>query len=180
MAVTEEQQGKGRPTPKRSEAQKRRGGPVTTPPTNRKEASRQMRARQAEARLKAKQGGRSASAERPLLPRDSGPIRKLVRDTIDARRNVAGFLLPMALLVFISGQVDEPRIRALFLGLWLATLLACALDFMLLSSLMKRRIRAAHPQEGKLGGHLFYGILRSTVIRRMRMPRPAVIRGQKL
>jgi hypothetical protein len=180
--VTEEQQGKGRPTPKRSEAQKRRGGPVMTPPTNRKEAARQLRARNAEARLQAKQGkqaGRPAM-ERPLLPRDSGPVRKLVRDTVDSRRNVAGFLLPMALAVFVSGAIDEPRVRAMFLGLWLATLLACALDFILLSSLIRRRIRGAHPQESKLGGHVFYGILRSTVIRRMRMPRPAVVRGQKL
>lgn len=118
--------------------------------------------------------------ERPLLPRDAGPIRKLIRDIIDSRRNVAGFLLPMALLVFVSGAVDEPRIRAMFLGLWLATLLAVALDFVLLTSLLRRRIRAQVPEGGRLGGHVFYGILRSTVVRRMRMPRPAVVRGQKV
>ncbi|MCW2543965.1 MAG: hypothetical protein JWM40_1517, partial [Frankiales bacterium] len=38
----------------------------------------------------------------------------------------------------------------------------------------------AFPNEGNLGGHVFYGALRSTVLRRMRMPKPQVERGTRL
>ncbi|GAA4308534.1 hypothetical protein GCM10023162_13260 [Klenkia terrae] len=46
--------GKGRPTPKRSEAQGRRPGPPPPPPTTRKEAYKRMREQQAAGRGRAK------------------------------------------------------------------------------------------------------------------------------
>lgn len=169
---------KGKPTPKRREAQRRRGGPVTTPPTNRREAAKQLRARQAEER----QGARTAPRgdDRQLLARDQGPVRRMVRDLVDARRNLGGLLLPMAAVVFVSSLTKDPGIRAAFLGVWLATLLGVAFDFVLLNVHLRRALRAAFPKEEKLGGHVFYGILRSTVMRRLRAPKPQVRRGQRV
>jgi len=42
--------GKGRPTPKRADAQRRRTGPVAPPPSTRKEAAKLARARATESR----------------------------------------------------------------------------------------------------------------------------------
>ncbi|MCU1587381.1 MAG: conserved rane protein of unknown function, partial [Frankiales bacterium] len=95
--MTEQTQGKGRPTPKRRDVQKRRGGPVAPPPTNRREAAKALRAKQAADR----QRGRAGSAGRSegvLLARDQGPVRGLVRDLVDSRRNLGGLLMPAAAL----------------------------------------------------------------------------------
>lgn len=177
--MTEQKQGKGRPTPKRSEAQQRRGGPVATPPANRREAAKQQRAKRAQDR---KQGVRPAARgnERALLPRDAGPVRRLVRDVVDARRGLGWLLLPMAAIVFLTGIIGDPRLQAITFGLWAATLLGVAFDLVLAASQLRTRLKAAFPAEAKLGSHIRYGLLRTTVIRRLRMPKPQVERGQKV
>src|SRR5947208_3164032 len=84
--VAEEQEtqpssGKGRPTPKRRDAQKRRR---TAAPTNRKEAAKIRRERAREARVQQRQALQSGD-ERHLPPRDAGPAKRLARDYVDAR-----------------------------------------------------------------------------------------------
>ncbi len=177
--MTEQTQGKGRPTPKRRDVEKRRGGPVAPPPTNRREAAKQLRAKQAADRQRGRAGG-TGPTERVLLARDAGPVRRRVRDLVDARRNLGGLLMPAAALSIASFFTKDQRVLAAISGVFVATLVGVALDTVLLSSVIRRRLSAEFPQEGKLGGHVFYGVLRSTVIRRMRMPKPKVDRGAKV
>ena len=78
---------KGRPTPKRSEAQSQRRSVANTS-TSRKDAAK----RQREDRRAALERQRQALAggdERYLPARDKGPVRKFARDWIDSRFNVA-------------------------------------------------------------------------------------------
>src|SRR3954453_20359789 len=81
--------GKGRPTPKRSEAQGRRPGPPPPPPTTRKEAYKRMRENRA--------AGRATTAARgddSYLPRrDQGPAKRLVRHVVDSRRHLGRLFL---------------------------------------------------------------------------------------
>ncbi|MCU1587829.1 MAG: hypothetical protein JWN31_1322, partial [Frankiales bacterium] len=72
------------------------------------------------------------------------------------------------------------QVLAAISGVFVATLVGVALDTLLLSSLIRRRLRVEFPTEGKLGGHVFYGVLRSTVLRRLRMPKARVPRGSKV
>ena len=177
--TTEPPRGKGRPTPKRRDAEKRRGGPVAPPPTNRKEAAKQQRAKQAADRAR----GRSSSPRGDagvLLARDAGPVRRMVRDVVDSRRNIAGLLMPAAALSIGSFFTKDQQVLAAISGVFVATLVGVALDSLLLGSLIRRNLKAAFPEEPNVGGHLFYGLLRSTVIRRMRMPKPQVARGQRI
>lgn len=176
--MTESSQSKGRPTPKRSEASKRRGGPVAPPPTNRREAARQLKAKKAEDRLRARKGT-AAGDDAHLLPRDAGPVRRLVRNTVDARRGLGFLLLPVAAVLVVAQITADPVLLAIAVGLWLATLLGVALDLILTSIQIRSAIRQTYPETTKLGGHIAYGLLRSTVIRRFRMPRPQVARGRK-
>src|SRR3954463_8855884 len=78
---SEQPAGKGRPTPKRRDAQKRRRGPV---PTNKKEAAAQQRARARESRMLQRQALLSGD-ERHLPARDAGPAKRLARDVVDSR-----------------------------------------------------------------------------------------------
>jgi hypothetical protein len=177
--VTEKTQGKGRPTPKRSDAQKRRGGPVAPPPTNRREAAQQLRAKQAENRQRIRKGTAEGD-ERAMLPRDAGPVRRLVRDLVDARRNMGWLLLPVAAFAIIANTIKDPAVVQVSFALWTATLLGVAMDLVLLNRLLKARLVAEFPLEAKLGKHLRYGMVRSTTIRRFRMPKPKVQRGQRV
>ncbi len=176
--MTESTQGKGRPTPKRSDTSKRRGGPVTPPPTNRREAAKQLRAKQADNRQRVKQGTASGD-DSAMLPRDRGPVRRLVRNTVDGRRSLGFLLLPVAALLVVAQVVRDPVVLAIAVGVWLATLIGVAADLLLTALQLRATIRRSHPDEAKLGGHIAYGLLRSTVIRRFRMPRPQVKRGLK-
>src|SRR3954451_5807848 len=73
--------GKGRPTPKRSEARKQRR---TATPTNRKEAAKIRREKMREQRVAQRQA--LMQADEPHLPaRDAGPAKRLARDYVDSR-----------------------------------------------------------------------------------------------
>ena len=168
--------GKGRPTPKRKDAQKGRTGPVTPPPANRREAAKQLREKQAENRRQVKLGNRTGD-ESALLPRDRGPVRKLVRDIVDSRRSLGFLLMPAAGATIIANFTNNAPLQAASLGLWVAVILGVAIDMALVARLLSTSIRKAFPNERRRG-HIAYGLLRTTVIRRFRMPRPQVARGR--
>lgn len=161
--------GKGRPTPKRSDVQQRRGGPVAPPPATRKEAAKRAKEQAALARVQAKQGS-ARGDERAMVARDRGPVRALVRDVVDSRRNVGVLLLPLALLLVVAQLSRNPLVLSVALTLWLAGLLAMVADIAVTTVTIRSRVKAAFPEEGKMVGHVGYGLLRSTVFRRFRMP----------
>ena len=167
--------GKGRPTPKRSEAQKRRTGPVPPPPATRKEAAQRLRASQAQARQQVREGT-LAGDDRRMLPRDAGPVRAFVRDAVDGRRNTGVLLLPAALLSVLAQLTRNPSLLAVMTGLFFATLIATVLDLVLTGLRLRGELGKRFPDE-RLRGHISYGLLRTTVFRRFRMPPPRVRPG---
>ena len=161
---------KGRPTPKRSQAQKRRGGPVAPPPLTRKEAAQRAKQEARQARAELREG-------RQLLPRDAGPVRALVRDVVDSRRNVGVLMLPLALVLVLAQVSGQRQVLDVALLVWTAGVLLLLVDVVVLTLSIRRRVRAAHPDEPRTRGHVAYGLLRSTVFRRWRMPAPRVAVG---
>jgi hypothetical protein len=87
--------------------------------------------------------------------------------------------MPAAALSIGSFFTKDQQVLAAISGIFVATLVGVALDSLLLGSLIRRNLKASFPGEGNLGGHAFYGLLRSTVLRRMRMPKPQVDRGPR-
>jgi hypothetical protein len=161
--------GKGRPTPKRSEAQRRRG-PVAPPPTNRREAAKQLRAQQADNRKRMREGSLRGD-ESAMLKRDQGPVRRLVRDVVDGRRTLGWILMPIAVVVVAAGLFNNVQLQALTFAVWLASFAAVAIDMVFVSIDIRKAVRTAFPSESTRG-HIAYGLLRTTVIRRWRVPRP--------
>ncbi|MGY1747347.1 DUF3043 domain-containing protein [Blastococcus sp. SYSU D00695] len=170
--------GKGRPTPKRSEAQARRPGPPPPPPTTRKEAYKRMREQQAARRASARE--RMAMGDDSYLPaRDRGPVRKLVRDVVDARRNLGSLFLPFAAFLLLSYIV--PRFQGIVMLMWMAFFLVLIGDSVLLGRRITRTVRERFPDGQKATkGVVWYGISRSTMIRRWRFPKPEVAVGQQV
>ena len=95
--------GKGRPTPKRSEAERRRRQPVTAP-ADRKAAVAQTRNRDKAARSR-KYAAMRRGEEWALAAKDRGPVRALARDYVDSRRRISEYYMyglgVLVILLFI-------------------------------------------------------------------------------
>jgi hypothetical protein len=172
--------GKGRPTPRRREAQKRRTGPVAPPPRTRREAVRRMREQGGDRRSEAREGMR-AGDERYLTPRDRGPERRLVRDIVDSRRN-AGVLFLLSAVVYFAGLlIPSAQIKAAITALWLTVLILLVVDSALIGLRIRKLMRERFPDSNqRLSSLIFYGATRATMIRRWRMPKPAVDVGDAI
>jgi cation transport ATPase len=166
--------GKGRPTPKRSEAQGRRSGPVPPPPTNRKEAYRRMREQQATGRGSQREA--LARGDDSALPaRDRGPVRRLVRDVVDTRRNIGSVFLFVAALIMVSLVIPSPAFKSYATIVWLVFFLAIIVDSFLLGRRISKAVNARFPEhDQRMRSLVWYGISRSTMVRRWRFPKPAV------
>jgi hypothetical protein len=169
--------GKGRPTPKRSEAQGRRQGPPPPPPTTRKEAYKRMRAQQAVRRTETRQG--AARGDEAYLPaRDRGPVRKLVRDVVDARRNIGSFFLAIAAVALIGTVAPSLQVRTTAMFILYGFFLLVIVDSFVLVRRIKKKIAERFPDGAQnTRGIALYGISRSTMVRRWRFPKPEVPLG---
>jgi hypothetical protein len=172
--------GKGRPTPKRSEAQGRRQGPPPPPPTTRREAYKRMRAQQAVRRTETRQG--AARGDEAYLPaRDRGPVRKLVRDVVDARRNVGSYFLVIAAVALVGTIAPSLEVRTGATFVLYGFFLVVIVDSFVLVRRIKKKIAERFPDgEQNTRGIALYGISRSTMVRRWRFPKPEVPLGAEV
>ena len=169
--------GKGRATPKRKEAEAARKARVK-PPRTRKEAAKVMRQKRYEERIKTREAMETGD-DRYLPARDRGKVRGFIRNFVDARYNVAEFLLPLLVLILLLSFLQtEWAVLALF-GLWMVTIVGTLLDTIYLIFRVRRELKRRFPDESARGA-LPYAVLRSTQLRRFRMPKPQVKRGQPL
>ncbi|MEZ0490756.1 DUF3043 domain-containing protein [Kineococcus sp. TBRC 1896] len=168
--------GKGRPTPRRSEAQARNQRPLV--PTDRKAAQKASREVQREQRAKM-QAALLTGDERYLPVRDRGPQKRFVRDVVDARRNVGEYFLIIAGISLVLSMVATPLgSTTLVLGTTLliyAMLAIVVVDSVLLGRRVKRAVAAKFDEPER--GLVSYGVTRALQIRRMRRPVPMVARG---
>ena len=121
-----------------------------------------------------------AGEEGYLLPRDQGPVRRLVRDVVDARRNLLGLFLPSALaLMFIMFGV--PQLQLYMSPAMMVLMVLMAIDGLLLGRKVSKLVDEKFPNNTesrwKLG---LYAAGRASQLRRMRAPRPQVKRGSRV
>ncbi|UQA95918.1 DUF3043 domain-containing protein [Streptomyces halobius] len=167
---------KGRPTPKRSEAQSQRRSRASTP-TNRKDATKA--AREARRADMARQREALASGDERYLPvRDKGPVRRFARDFVDSRWSVAEFFLPMAVLILVLTMVRVPQIQTIALLMWLVIIVAIVLDSIVIWTRLGKQVRERFPDENTKGVKA-YAVMRTLQMRRLRLPKPQVKRGER-
>ncbi|MBV9162041.1 MAG: DUF3043 domain-containing protein [Pseudonocardiales bacterium] len=175
--------GKGRPTPSRREAEGRKRGPAPPPPRTQREALRRMRGSKAQRRTAAAEHRERmlAGDEKYLLPRDRGPVKAYVRDLVDSRRHLAGGFMPLALLVIVVVLVPSPVVQQYASLVSMAMLLAIITEGVLLGRTVKRRVRERFPNTSESGTSLgFYAMIRATQLRRLRVPKPRIGRGDPI
>jgi hypothetical protein len=188
--------GKGRPTPKRRDVelsnrkpvvggQRTTGlvGGVKTGGTKEEQKAAKAARRQAdrESRAKARIGLMNGE-ERFLTARDSGPARRWVRDYIDARWNFGelAIMLGMGVAVFalVVGFLGKPG-----LTVWVSYLLypligVTVVDFFMVRRRVQKLVTERYPSDRGTPGAGTYGAMRALQIRRSRVPKPQVARGQ--
>lgn len=166
--------GKGRPTPKRRDAQRQRREAVKAPAT-RREAYRQRRDK-IKGDRRTQRRALTTGDERNLPPRDAGPVKRYVRDIVDSRRSMGTFFLPAALVLLFASTVKGPVLAAVVSFGYVVLLGAILVDSFLLGRTVKNRV-AERFGEKETAGVRMYAVTRSLQFRRLRMPPPKVKRG---
>ena len=167
---------KNRPTPKRRDQEAARKRPLVQ--TDRKAAKNADREARRENTRKMRQAMVTGD-EKHLPPRDKGPVRRYVRDTVDVRHNLGELLLPLMLAVLVLSLFAGTWATYVFLAVYLLILVA-VLDSFLLWRRTKPKIREKFGADTQMRGLGMYQAMRAFQMRRTRMPKPQVERGAKV
>ena len=169
---------KAAPTPKRSEAQANRRQQAYQAPADRKAATKQSRQRDAvqrQRRSEAMQRG-----ENWALPRkDQGPVRALARDVVDARRSLGEYYMLMVIVLVVLLVLPGNATKLVADVVVVALLAIIVVEGYLVGMKVKRLAAERYPGE-TTRGVIMYTIMRGISMRRMRMPKPRVSRGDKI
>ena len=156
------------PTPTRRQAEQARRDRIQ-PNLTRKQA----RERDREARFK--------SRDEVTAKINAHPPNALLRDWVDGRWNIAEFVLPGVLLIFVATIVGgfywHPLAEMSTYIIW-AVFILLIVDMAVMWIGLRNRLRIHFPDE-PMKGKLSLSISRAMSMRRSRMPPPRVKRGTK-
>lgn len=168
---------KGVPTPKRSEAQANRRQPYQAP------ADRKAAAEQSRQRDRTQRARRSEALQRgeqwALPPKDRGPVRALARDVVDSRRGVGEYYMFMVVVLVVLLIVPGSATKLIADVVVLFLLLLILIEGWFVGNKVKRLAAQRFPGESTRGV-LLYTTMRGISLRRMRIPKPRVERGDKI
>ncbi|BAG29636.1 DUF3043 family protein [Kocuria rhizophila] len=166
--------GKGRPTPTRKEQEAARRRPLV--PEDRKAAKIESRQAERERRAQA-QAGMAAGDERYLGPRDAGPQRRFARDWVDSRFNIGEYVLIFLVLVFLLLFLPVQSVAMTLIWVVYGYIGLCVIDAIIMTtrmhSVMQRKFGSVQR------GTRWYAAMRAFTIRRLRLPKPQVRRGER-
>lgn len=172
-AADERPGAKNRPTPKRRDQEAANKRPLIV--TDRKLAGKTDKAARRQAQA-ASRAGMMAGDERYLSARDKGPRRRFVRDSVDGRWNVGEFLLPVMLLVLLLSLVRTSWALLAVFVLVYGLIAISVIDAVLLWRRTRKKLEARFGPAQK--GEGFYTFMRAFQMRRTRMPKPQIKRGE--
>lgn len=175
---------KSSPTRTRKEAEAANLRPLV--PNDRKLAKKLERQKRDEAYARERVALETGD-ERYLPARDKGPIRRYVRDWLDARWSISEFLLP-AMILFLGGvliltfvRISDQVASIVMVGLMVlfyALLVVSIIEGVIVWLRMKKRLKKIYPNTPIPKGTWFYMYTRMVMARRWRSPKPQVERGQ--
>jgi hypothetical protein len=166
--------GKGRPTPKRSEAQRNRRAPYTAP-QDRKQAGRQSRDNARADRIRRSDAMRRGE-EWALPARDKGPAKALARDYVDSRRRVSEFYMYGLLVLLAVLFIHVTAVQAIVPFVVLAAIVVMLTEGWYVSRRARLLVQQRYPGESTRGIR-WYAAVRSLQIRQLRMPKPRIKPG---
>jgi hypothetical protein len=181
--VTTVDGGKGRPTPSRKDAQaaakeRARAG------MDKKSAQKVLKDSRGVSNKRMREGMR-AGEEKYLPARDQGPVKRFVRNWVDARLTFTEFLFPVLIAVMVlsavggNGDSKHPSLTSRIGNyLWTASILLLIVDVMFTRFRLRQALNAKFPDEDTKGTAL-YAFTRTMSPRFLRLPKPMVKIGGK-
>ena len=167
--------GKGRPTPKRSDARGRKPRPPTKAPMSRREAYRYKKDELRITRAAQKSALR-AGDERQLPAYARGPEKLVVRDAVDSRRSYGWLAFPGFIINLVSFLIPNIAVRSMLASIGFVCFFFVVTDTVAVVRRIRKGLREHFPggTTEKSGMLIRYGIARNTQLRRRRLPPPRV------
>lgn len=168
--------GKGRPTPKRSEAERQRrfGGA----PADRKAAAAQSKTRARAERVRKTEAMRRGE-EWALPAKDKGPVKALARDYVDSRRRLSEFYMYGLAVLLILLFFRNPFVQTLLPPILLVMVLVMVIEGFFIGRKLKTLVAERYPGESTRGLRM-YAAMRGLQIRKLRFPKPRVNVGDTI
>ena len=160
---------KGHATPTRREAEQQRKAQLK--PARGSKAAKQLDRNKVAAERTATRLAMYTNDDRHLPPRDRGPMRRFVRDFVDARLTLGELFIPIAFVYMIL--VLNPAMVQYALVVWYLMILGIVLDCALLVRRVRKALAKQFPDQSTRG-IVSYTILRSLTLRLTRLPKPTV------
>jgi hypothetical protein len=171
--------GKGRPTPKRSEAERGRRQGITGSPV-RSRPGRGGGSGRAES--KADRGVRYDAMKRgeewAMPARDRGPGKALARDYVDSRRRLSEYYMYVMVVMIVILFIRTGPIQQFAQPIALVLIVFVVVDAWFLGRSLRKLVARRLPGESTRGLTM-YAVFRALQIRRMRMPAPRIKPGDE-
>ena len=168
--------GKGRPTPKRSEAERRRR--YTLAPEDRKAAAKQSRTRDRSDRTRKTEAMRRGE-EWALPAKDKGPVRALARDYVDSKRRFSEFYMYGLVVLLILLFLRSPVIQTVLPVVLIVMVLVMVGEGFLIGRKVSALAAERYPGQSTRGIKMYSG-MRALQIRKLRFPKPRVKPGESI
>ncbi len=105
-------------------------------------------------------------------------MRRFARDFVDSRFCVAEFFLPLAVLILIMSMIQAAQLQNIALLIWLGVIVLIVVDSIGLGLRLRKQLNERFPDEPKRGA-VAYALMRTLQLRRLRLPKPQVKRGER-
>ena len=168
---------KGRPTPTRKEAEAAAKARAKAP-RNRREMAAYQRQHKTESSKKIRQAMKDGD-ERYFLARDKGPVRRFIRDHVDARFSFLEIMIPVMVVTLVLGYSGNPTLAEIGNFVLIGMFLLIILDMVTLRFRIRRELARRFPEE-PTKGTTYYAITRAMQMKFMRLPKPKVKIGEHL
>ncbi len=168
--------GKGRPTPKRSEAERRRRYQLSA--EDRKAAGKQARTKDRAERARKTEAMRRGE-EWALPAKDRGPVRALARDYVDSKRRFSEFYMYGLVVLLFLLFLHSPVIQTILPIVLIVMVLIMAGEGFWIGSRVAKLANERYPGQSTRGIKMYSG-MRALQIRKLRFPKPRVKPGEQI
>ena len=178
---------KGRPTPKRSEAERGRYQSITGSTTSGRgpsagSAPGGKMSPEDKARVRSERDRRMTAMrhgeEWALGPRDRGPIRKLARDYVDSHRRPSEYYMYVLVVLLVALLSRNATLNTYVSPLVLVLVVVVVIDAYFIRRALFKLAAERYPNESTRG-MTTYAVMRALQIRRFRTPAPRLKPGDK-
>jgi Flp pilus assembly protein TadB len=169
--------GKGRPTPKRKTAEAANRRPLV--PQDRKAAAKDARAAQRTERDR-QYSAMQTGDERYMPAKDKGPVRRYIRQYVDARWSLGELFLPVAIVMLLLNMLltsVSPELAFLGLVVLYLFIIGMVVDVVIMWRKLRKKLAAKFGDAAQQRGLMMYAVTRVFQIRRARLPKPQVKHG---